>query len=46
MVFPIVLGSGRRLFEGESGPKVLRLVETKALGSGVVVLAYRPAEEG
>src|SRR5919205_2771783 len=29
MVFPIVLGGGQRLFEGESGPKVLRLVETR-----------------
>ena len=45
MVFPIVLGSGQRLFEGGSGPKVLRLVETKTLGAGVVVLTYQPAAE-
>ncbi len=47
MVFPIVLGSGQRLFEEGSDAKVLRLVETKTLGSGVVVLSYSPvAEEG
>src|SRR5919202_3383492 len=45
MVFPIVLGSGQRLFEDGSDTKVLRLVETKALGSGVVVLSYSPAVE-
>ena len=43
MVFPIVLGGGQRLFEGESGPKVFSLVETKTLGAGVVVLTYQPA---
>ena len=47
MVFPIVLGSGQRLFEEGSDSKVLRLVETETLGSGVVVLSYSPAlEEG
>jgi dihydrofolate reductase len=47
MVFPIVLGSGQRLFEDGSDTKVLRLVETKTLGSGIVVLSYSPAvEEG
>jgi dihydrofolate reductase len=45
MLFPIVLGSGRRLFEEGSAPKVLRLVGTKTLGSGVVVLSYQPAAE-
>jgi dihydrofolate reductase len=45
MVFPIVLGSGQRLFEEGSDAKVLRLVETKTLGSGVVVLSYSPAVE-
>ena len=46
MVFPIIVsGSRQRLFEGESGPKVLGLVETKTLGSDVVVLTYQPAAE-
>ena len=43
MVFPIVLGSGKRLF-GEGGDmKPLKLMETRTLGSGVVVLSYGPA---
>ena len=42
MVFPVVLGSGKRLFPEGSGQKVLRLVETRAFSSGVVVLTYQP----
>ena len=43
MVFPIVLGSGKRLF-GDGGPSfTLRLVESKPVGpDGVVVLTYAP----
>ncbi len=44
MVFPIVVGSGKRLFEGGTEPAVLELVGTKTLGSGVVVLSYEPRE--
>jgi len=43
MVFPVVLGSGKRLFRDGVDTKVLRLVDTKAFGSGVVVLTYQPA---
>jgi dihydrofolate reductase len=42
MVFPIVLGSGKRVFRDGSEKKVLRLVETKTFSSGVVVLTYQP----
>ena len=42
MVFPVVLGSGKRLFREGSDTKALRLVETKTFGSGVVILAYHP----
>jgi dihydrofolate reductase len=45
MVFPIVVGSGKRLFGDASDPKVLSLADTKTLGSGVVVLSYGPAVE-
>jgi len=45
MVFPIVVGSGKRLFEEGSDSKVLSLSDTKTLGSGVVVLSYGPAVE-
>ncbi len=43
MVFPVVVGSGKRLFREGSYTKALRLVETKTFGSGVVVLTYQPA---
>jgi dihydrofolate reductase len=42
MLFPVVVGSGKRLFGGGSETKVLRLVETKTFASGVVVLSYQP----
>jgi dihydrofolate reductase len=45
MVFPVVLGSGKRLFGDGSDTKVLELVETKTFSSGVVVLTYQPADE-
>jgi hypothetical protein len=44
MVFPVVMGSGKRLFEDNIETTVLRLVETKTFGSGVV-LSYRPTVE-
>ena len=46
MVFPIVVGSGKRLFEDGLDAAVLRLVDTSTFGSGVVVLTYRPARDG
>jgi dihydrofolate reductase len=45
MVFPIVVGSGTRLFADGIDTTVLDLVETKTFDSDVVVLAYRPAGE-
>jgi dihydrofolate reductase len=44
MVFPIVVGSGKRLFEDGLNTTVLELVDTKAFGSGVVVLTYQPTQ--
>jgi dihydrofolate reductase len=43
MVFPVLLGAGKRLFEG-GAESTFRLVDTKPVGpDGVVVLTYRPA---
>jgi dihydrofolate reductase len=43
MVFPVVLGSGKRLF-GETGDKKpLRLVDARTVGDGVSILVYQPA---
>jgi len=41
LVYPVVLGSGKRLF-GEGSTTTLRLVEAKTFSSGVVALIYRP----
>ena len=44
MVFPIVLGSGKRLFEGGGDPLALGLAEVMPVGGdGVITLTYRPA---
>jgi dihydrofolate reductase len=43
MVFPIVLGSGKRLFGESSDASVLTMVDSKALDSGTLILTYRPA---
>ena len=43
LVYPVVLGSGKRLF-GDESAATLTLVETKTFGSGVVVLSYQPAQ--
>lgn len=45
MTFPIILGSGKRLFGETSDTTALRLVDTKTVGSGVVILTYRPVRE-
>jgi dihydrofolate reductase len=42
MVFPVVLGSGKRLFENGEERTGLELVESKTFDTGVAVLTYRP----
>ncbi|HSK15245.1 MAG TPA: dihydrofolate reductase family protein [Gaiellaceae bacterium] len=42
MVFPVVLGSGKRLFGETSDKKPLRLVESRVVGDGVSILVYLP----
>lgn len=42
MIFPVVVGSGKRLFADGIDTKDLELVDTKVFGSGAVVLIYRP----
>jgi len=41
MVFPVVLGTGKRLFSESAGKKPLRLVESRTVGDGVAILVYR-----
>ncbi len=42
MVHPIIVGSGKRLFEDGGGRKSLELVDSRAFATGVVYLTYRP----
>ncbi len=43
MVFPVVLGTGKRLFGETSDKKPLRLVNSKTVGDGIAILIYQPA---
>jgi dihydrofolate reductase len=43
MVFPVVLGSGKRLFGETSDKHSLKLTDTKIVGDGVAILTYEPA---
>jgi dihydrofolate reductase len=40
MVFPVVLGSGKKLFAATSDKKPLRLTDSKIVGDGVAILVY------
>ena len=42
MVYPVVLGSGKRLFGETSDKKPLRLVDSKVVGDGVTIVIYEP----
>jgi dihydrofolate reductase len=42
MVFPVVVGAGKRLFGDTGGTKRLRLVDARTVGDGVAILIYRP----
>ncbi len=46
MVYPVVLGSGKRLFGDTSDKKPLQLVDSKVVGDGVAILIYEPAAAG
>jgi dihydrofolate reductase len=45
MVFPVVLGSGKRVFGETSDKKPLRLASSKLVGDGVAILVYEPARD-
>lgn len=42
-IYPVVLGSGRRLFQDGITPTALKLVDTKTTSTGVVIHVYKPA---
>ncbi|HXS32897.1 MAG TPA: dihydrofolate reductase family protein [Solirubrobacterales bacterium] len=43
MVFPVLLGEGKRLFGDVTAKKPLNLVDSKTLGAGIALLTYEPA---
>jgi len=43
MVYPVVLGKGKRLFGSTTKKKPMRLRSSKLVGNGVQILVYEPA---
>ena len=43
LVFPVLLGTGKRIFSEGTPPRELALVSTKAVSSGVIISTYRPS---
>ena len=43
MVYPVVLGTGKRLFGDTSDKKPMRLTDSKTVGDGVTILIFQPA---
>ena len=44
LIHPLILGSGRRLFNDDDSRVALRLVDTKTTSTGVMIATYQPAE--
>jgi hypothetical protein len=44
-IFPLVLGKGRRLFDGGTVPRGLELVSSQVTPCGVTLAAYRSGAE-
>jgi dihydrofolate reductase len=43
LVYPVIVGAGKRLFDGTNEAKRLRLAETRTFGDGVHLLVYERA---
>jgi dihydrofolate reductase len=43
MVYPVILGSGKRLFADSGKMAALKLVDARPAGDGIVMLTYQPA---
>jgi dihydrofolate reductase len=44
LLFPVVVGHGKRLFEGEGGHAGLKLAASETFSTGVVHLTYQRAD--
>jgi dihydrofolate reductase len=45
MVYPVILGTGKRLFGATSDKKRWRLVVSQTVGEGILILTYRPTTD-
>ncbi len=45
LVFPVVLGSGKRLFDKPDGQLPFTLAHSETFSTGVVQLSYQPASQ-
>jgi dihydrofolate reductase len=45
MTFPVLLGEGKRIFDGSEQPGALKLVDHFVTKTGVVLTSYEPAGE-
>jgi dihydrofolate reductase len=45
MIFPVVLGSGKRLFGDTTDKKRRRLADSKTVGDGITILIFQRAGE-
>jgi hypothetical protein len=45
MVYPVILGSGKRLFGDTTDQKSLKLTESRTVGDGVAILIFKPADK-
>jgi dihydrofolate reductase len=43
MVYPVILGSGKRLFGETTDKKSFKLAESRTVGDGVAILIYKAA---
>lgn len=43
MIYPIIVGKGKRLFRDGIDTTTLKLVDTKTTSTGIVIVTYRPA---
>ena len=43
VVIPVILGGGKRVFDGLTDPRGLKLTKTRSFKNGKVVLSYEPA---
>ncbi len=43
-IHPLILGSGKRLFDGGAIPSNLKLVDTRKTDSGILILKYQPEQ--